>query len=104
MKIKTGDTIKVTAGKSLGKTGKVKSVSPKEGTVIVENINLYKRHMKPRQTGGAGKIVEKERALPVGNVALVCPHCKKPTRVGYVIDQAGQKLRQCRKCQEVIKE
>ena len=104
MKMKTGDTVMITAGRESGKTGKLKRVLPQTHRVIVENLNLYKRHLKPKQTGGAGKIVEKERPLPMANVSVICPHCKKPTRIGYLVDKAGNKMRQCRKCQQVIKE
>lgn len=102
MKFKVGDTVKITAGKEAGKTGQIKAVLPKAMRVIVENLNLYKRRLRPRQTGGAGKIVEKERPLPLANVALVCPHCKKITRVGYLTDKTKVKLRQCRQCKKTL--
>jgi|SRR3989344_4526280 len=103
MKIKIGDTVKVTAGKEAGKTGQVKRVLPQKHKVVLENLNLYKRHLRPRQTGGPGKIVEKERPLPMSSVALICPHCKKFTRVSYLVDKTGTKVRQCRKCKANIK-
>ncbi len=104
MKIKIGDTVKVTAGKEKGKTGKVKQILPQSHKLVLENLNLYKRHLRPRQTGAGGKIVEKERPLPMANVALICPSCKKATRVSYLIDKSAAKLRRCSKCKQVIKE
>ena len=92
MKIKKGDTVQVLAGKDRGKQGRVIDARPKEGKVIVENINLVKKHTKPRaiqntsRMGAAGMtpggVIDKPSALPVGNVMVVCPVCNRPTRVG----------------------
>ena len=102
MKIKLGDTVAVTRGKHATKRGKITKVFPKTKTVLVEGIGAYKRHLKPTQTGGPGKIVERFRPLPVGSVALVCPQCSKTTRVGYTIDKQGAKNRICRQCQGLL--
>ncbi|MBI5449155.1 50S ribosomal protein L24 [Candidatus Gottesmanbacteria bacterium] len=98
MKIKKGDTIVVTAGKEKGKKGKVERVLAKEESVVVLGINIYKRHRKKRDEKTPGGIMEYPRPLPTGNVAVLCPSCKQPTRVGYMVHK-GTKVRICRKCE-----
>lgn len=102
MKFRITDKVIITAGKNKGKQGKIKTLLPKSHKVVVAGINTYKKHLKPQQTSGKGQIVEKERPLPTANIALICPKCKKPTRVGYLIDAKGKKNRQCAKCKSVI--
>ena len=95
-----GDTVAIVKGKDLGKTGKVEKVFPKEGRVLVENINLVKKHVKPKGQQ-AGGIVSVTKPLPLANVQLVCPSCNKRTRIG--IDVSGkEKYRVCKKCKAVI--
>lgn len=101
--VKTGDTVKILTGKDNGKTGKVLAVSPKEGKVIVEGLNLVTKHVKPRRQGEAGGIVKAEAALYACKVQLVCPKCDKGTRVGHKIDEDGNKVRICKHCGAVIK-
>ncbi len=98
MKIKIGDTVKIVAGKDNGKTGKVEKTFPKESKVIVEGINKYKRHIKARTPGQKSEIISLTKPLPVANVAVLCPKCKKQTRVGYKILK-DEKTRICKKCQ-----
>jgi|YNPNPStandDraft_1061719.scaffolds.fasta_scaffold77796_2 large subunit ribosomal protein L24 len=101
-KIRKGDTVQVIAGNERGQKGEVRSVSPKQGTVIVAGINLVKKHQ--RRTGNVqtqAGIIEREGPLPVSNVALVCKNCGKPTRVGFVL-QGDRKVRQCKKCKQFI--
>ncbi len=101
MKIKKSDTVKILTGKDAGKTGQVVRVFSKDNKVLVEGVNLYKRHI--RRTGqNEGGILDLPKPLPVSNVALVCPNCKKETRVGYKIE-GQEKYRVCKKCKEVIK-
>lgn len=95
--VKTGDTVKVLSGKCRGKEGKVLAVSPKEGKVIVEGVNIVSKHVKPRKMGEEGGIVNVESALYASKVQLVCPHCKKATRVGHNVSSEG-KVRVCKKC------
>ena len=76
--VKTGDTVVVLSGKNKGKKGKVMAVSPKEGKVIVENVNMVSKHIKPRRMGEAGGIVKAEGAMYASKVQIVCPRCKKP--------------------------
>ncbi|MBU2051683.1 50S ribosomal protein L24 [Patescibacteria group bacterium] len=96
MKLKIGDTVKVTLGKDRGKTGKIERVLPRTQAVVVAGTNMYKKHVK-RSGDKAGQIVELPRPLAVSKVALICPHCHQPTRVGYQIEKT-KKLRICRKC------
>ncbi|MDP4030766.1 MAG: 50S ribosomal protein L24 [Patescibacteria group bacterium] len=96
MKLKIGDTVKVTLGKDRGKTGKIERVLPRTQAVVVAGTNMYKKHVK-RSGDKAGQIVELPRPLAVAKVALICPHCHQPTRVGYQIEKT-KKLRICRKC------
>src|SRR5687768_5733567 len=100
LKIKKGDEVKILLGKDQGKTGKVLSVLTKEDKVLVEGINMYKRHVKGRQ-GIEGGVIDITKPINISNVGMVCKKCKKVTRVGFKID-GESKLRICRKCQEVI--
>ena len=100
--VKTGDTVIVISGKDKGKKGKVMAVSPKEGKVIVENVNMVSKHIKPRRMGEAGGIVKAEGAMYASKVQIVCPRCKKPTRIGHKINEDGTKNRICRKCGEIL--
>ncbi|OGY18840.1 MAG: 50S ribosomal protein L24 [Candidatus Chisholmbacteria bacterium RIFCSPHIGHO2_12_FULL_49_9] len=102
MKLKIADIVKITAGKDRGKTGKVQKVDPRLMRVLVEGVNKYKKHVKARGQGKPGGIVDRERALPMGNVALICPTCKQITRVGYKMETSGGKTRICRKCKANI--
>ena len=96
--VKTGDTVVVLSGSEKGKKGKVMAVSPKEGKVIIEKVNLVSKHVKPRRMGEQGGIVEAEGAMYASKVAIVCPHCNKATRIGHNVLEDGTKERICRKC------
>lgn len=98
MKIKTGDTVQIVRGKDAGKTGKVEKVFEKELKLLVENMNQYKRHLKARSQTQPAEIITITKPLPVANVQLICPKCKKLTRIGYVIEK-NEKVRICRKCE-----
>ena len=101
MKLKVGDQVMVMTGKDKGKSSKITKVFPQKGKVIVEGVNKYKRHLKKQSDKNPGGIVEIERAIWVENVQLICPTCKKTTRVGYhVTDQEKQRV--CKKCQAPI--
>ena len=101
MKIIKGDQVKILIGKDKGRSGQVIVCFPKKKKVIVKGLNLFKKHVKASQNQSGG-ILEKERPLSVSKVALICPNCKKVTRVGYQIDKSGQKYRICRKCHSII--
>ncbi len=96
--VKTGDTVIVISGKDRGKKGKVLAVSPKEGKVIVEKINIVSKHVKPRRMGEPGGIIKAEGALYASKVQLYCSHCNKQTRAGHKILDDGKKERICVKC------
>ncbi|NJB69485.1 large subunit ribosomal protein L24 [Desulfobaculum xiamenense] len=102
-KIRKDDKVMVIAGKDKGKVGKVLKIMRKKDTVLVEQVNMVKRHTKANPyTQQAGGIVEKEAPIAISNVALICDACTKPTRVGYKLTADGQKVRFCKKCNEII--
>ena len=94
--VKTGDEVIVIQGKDRGKKGKVLQVSPSEGKVIVEGVNIVSKHVKPRKMGEPGGIIKAESALYADKVQLICPKCGQATRVGHVIED-GKKFRVCKK-------
>ncbi len=100
--VKTGDTVVVISGKDKGKKGTVLAVSPKEGKVIVEKINMVSKHVKPRKMGEQGGIIKAEGAMYASKVQLVCPRCKQQTRVAHNVNSDGTKDRICAKCKEQI--
>ncbi len=101
MKIKKGDKVKVLLGKDRGKEGTVEFVVGKDNKVFVSGANLYKRHVKKMQNMEGG-IIDLPKPLDVSNVGLICPNCKKITRIGYKIE-AGNKIRICKKCKKDFK-
>ena len=102
MNVRSGDTVEVITGKDLGKKGKVIVTNPQEGTVIVEGINMVTKHKKPRSAQEQGGKIEREGAIDVSNVALVCPKCGKTTRVNHVLGENGKYVRTCHKCGALI--
>lgn len=100
-RIKKGDTVTVIAGKDKGTRGAVLRVLPKENRVVVERVNIVKKHQKPVQAG-RGQVqpgrIEFEAPIYLPNVMLVCPQCDETTRVGFRITEDGLKVRVCRKC------
>ena len=95
--VKTGDEVIVINGKYRGQKGKVLDVSPSEGKVIVEGINIITKHVKPRTMGEVCGLVKAESALYADKVQLVCPKCGEATRVGHTVVD-GKKFRVCKKC------
>ena len=106
MYVKKDDTVLILSGDDKGKQGKVLAVSPKEGKVIVEGINMIKKHVKPRQAGEQGGIIEAEGAMYACKVQVICPACKKPTRIAHkkVTNEAGKSrsVRICKECGEIL--
>ncbi|MDR1467175.1 MAG: 50S ribosomal protein L24 [Oscillospiraceae bacterium] len=100
--VRSGDTVTVLSGKDAGKKGKVVAVSPKEGKVIVEKINLVSKHIKPKKAGQQGGIIKAEGALYSSKVQLVCSKCGKSTRIAHRFDDKQKKQRVCKKCDAVI--
>ncbi|HDD43954.1 MAG TPA: 50S ribosomal protein L24 [Candidatus Desulfofervidus auxilii] len=100
--VKKNDKVMVIAGKEKGKIGRVLRVFPKTQRVIVEKVNIVKRHTPPSPTTGQGGIIEKEAPIHVSNVMIMCDKCMNPTRVGRKILEDGRKVRYCKKCGELI--
>jgi large subunit ribosomal protein L24 len=99
MKIRKGDRVVVLQGKDRGKEGTVTFAYPREGRVIVDGANIAKKHQKPTRSTQQGGIIDKEMPMPASSVAIVCPSCGKPTRVGHRFEPDGTKIRVCRKCE-----
>jgi len=111
MRIRKGDLVHVLSGKDRGKQGRVIDAHPKERKVVVENLNIAKRHTKPRQTQGRtdrapkiqqGGILDIAKPIDVSNVMLVCPNCKEPTRVRHTVLEDGRRVRVCSHCDKAI--
>ena len=100
--VKRGDTVVVIAGKERGKRGKVLVVLPARQRVIVEKVNMIKRHQRPTQKLRQGGIIEREGTLNLSNVMVVCGKCDRPTRTGTQTLAEGKKARVCRRCGEII--
>ena len=101
--IRRNDSVVVTAGRDRGKRGRVLKVLPDRNRLIVEGVNVIKRHTRPNpQRNIKGGIVEREGTLHASNVQLVCPECQAMTRVGHRILNDGRKIRICRKCEGVV--
>ncbi|MFO7635973.1 MAG: 50S ribosomal protein L24 [Clostridia bacterium] len=100
--VKKGDNVLVLNGKDRGKTGKIMETNPKKGTVMVEGVNISKRHVKPRKADQQGGIVSQESPMDASKVMLICPKCKKPSRVAKKVSDDMRKTRVCKKCNAVI--
>ena len=98
MHVKKGDLVKVLAGRDKGKEGTIIRSLPKEDRVVVEKVNLVKRHQKPNAEYPEGGIITKEAPIHVSNVMLICKSCKKPTRTGHKFEDNGKKVRVCKHC------
>ncbi len=98
MKVKKGDRVRVLSGKDRGKEGEVITALPKQGKVIVDGVNVAKKHQKPRSATEQGGIIDKDMPIEVSNVAVVCPSCDAATRVGHRFEPDGTKVRVCKKC------
>ncbi len=102
MKIRRNDTVLVIAGKDKGRRGKVRSVLTKEERVLVDGINMIKRHAKARTQARQAGIIEQEAPIDSSNVMLICSRCSRPARVGSGFLEDGKKVRICRRCGEAI--
>lgn len=102
MRIKKGDSVRVIAGKDVGKTGRVLQVDPGRQQVLVESVNFIMRHTRPTRTNVQGGVVQKEASLHVSNVVLLCNRCAQPTKVTTKVLDDGRKVRVCKKCGEVM--
>lgn len=103
-KIKKDDKVIVSAGKEKGKIGTVLKVDSEKGYVIVEKVNIVKKHARPGAKTAQGGIIEKEAPLNISNVMVVCNKCAEPTRIGFNVLEDGSKVRVCKKCGEPMDE
>ncbi|MEQ1680919.1 MAG: 50S ribosomal protein L24 [Nitrospira sp.] len=101
-RIRKGDTVVVVTGRERGKTGKVLSVDLQAGKVIVEKLNIVKRHTKPNQKAKQGGILEREAPLQISNVMFFCPVTQKPTRIGIRVLEDGRRVRFSKKSNETV--
>jgi|TARA_B100001971_G_C18049760_1_gene462170 large subunit ribosomal protein L24 len=102
MRLKTNDTVQIIKGRDRGKSGRITKTFPEKNVVLVEGMNVVKRHTKATPGVRQAGIIQKELPLQVANVMLVCNHCVKPTRIGTKMLADGTKARVCIKCREVI--
>jgi large subunit ribosomal protein L24 len=100
--LKVNDQVEVVTGKDKGRVGKIIKVNSKNDTIIVEKLNMIKRHMKPNQMNQQGGIIDKEAGIHPSNLMLICPKCSKTVRVGKKILEDGTKVRTCKKCNESV--
>lgn len=101
IKLKKGDAVRVIAGREAGKTGKILKVIGKKQKIVIEKINMIKKHQRP-DARGKGGIVEKEAPLQTSNVMFMCNKCNAGVRIGYKILDDGKKVRLCKKCGEIL--
>lgn len=100
--VKKDDTVAILSGKDKGKTGRILKVMSEKGRVVVENINMVKRHTRPNQQNSEGGIIEKEASLGISKVQLVCSSCKAAVRTGMRTLDDDSKVRFCKKCNEIV--
>jgi large subunit ribosomal protein L24 len=102
VKLRKGDKVRVIAGKDLGREGEIMRVIPEKNRVIVEGVNIAKKHQRQTRATMQGGIIDKDMPINASNVAFVCGSCDKPTRIGYRLQPDGKKVRICRKCKADI--
>jgi large subunit ribosomal protein L24 len=100
--VRRGDTVGVIAGREKGKRGKVLRVLTGKGRVLVEHVNMVKKHQRPTQKLRQGGIIEREGALALSNVLVVCARCDKPSRTSIKVLSDGRKVRSCKRCGEAV--
>lgn len=101
MKVKKGDTVLVISGKDKGRTAKVLQALPREGSILVEGMNLKKKHVKAKRQGEQGQVVSVAAPMDISNVKFLCPKCGKPVRLGYRLEK-DKKYRVCRQCKSEV--
>ncbi len=101
MNIKKGDNVKMLSGKDRGKTGKVAKVSPSSARIMIEGLNIFKKHARAKRQGETGQMVQVSRSVDASNVMLICPSCKAPTRVGHRVE-GKRNVRFCKKCKSTV--
>ncbi len=100
--IKQGDMVMVIAGKEIGKSGKVLKIIQKKDRVLIEKINMFKRHVRPNRQYPHGGIIEREGSIHISNVLPICNKCTEPTRVSRRVLEDGKKVRICKRCGEIL--
>lgn len=100
--IRKEDNVQVITGKYKGRKGRVLSVDRAKSRILIEKINIIKKHMKPNKTYSQGGIIEKEAPINISNVMLMCPKCGKQTKIGILATEGSTRHRTCKKCKEVI--
>ena len=98
LKVKKGDVVKVIAGNDRGKRGEVLKVLREQERLIVKGVNIITRHQRPTARQREGGIIEREGTIHLSNVLVICPSCDRPTRVGFQVSEAGEKMRMCKQC------
>lgn len=101
MKLKKGDKVKIIRGKDNGREGTIDRTYPKSEKVLIQGINMYKKHIKKSEQAPQGGLVDLPRPLQSSKVMVICKNCGKPTRIGYKVDK-DRKVRVCKKCQGEI--
>lgn len=102
MKVRTGDRVRVIAGKERHKTGKVLKTIPAQDRLIVEGLHMIKRAVKPNQKNPQGGFIQKEGSVHISNVMVVCPNCDETARIGLRVGEDGERVRVCQKCEGEI--
>ncbi|MDR1382547.1 MAG: 50S ribosomal protein L24 [Planctomycetaceae bacterium] len=104
MKLKIDDNVEVRIGAQAGKRGRIKSIDREKNRVVIEGVNVLKKHVRRSQRNPQGGILSKEMPIPVSNVMIICPTCQKITRIGIRLKPEGGKQRICKKCGSMISE
>ncbi|NJD63260.1 MAG: 50S ribosomal protein L24 [Deltaproteobacteria bacterium] len=102
--VKKNDIVKVMTGREKGKVGRVLKIDREKGRIVIEKVNMVKRHVKPGKTNPQGGIIEKEAALAYSNVLIMCDKCNKPSRIAMRVDASGEKHRTCKRCGDILEE
>lgn len=98
LNVKKGDLVMMRTGKDHGKRGRVLEVRPRDFAVVVEGLNLVKKHQRPKKAGQKGELISRPRAVPLANVMVVCPSCGEAARLGAVRSANNERLRKCKRC------
>lgn len=101
MKLKKGDNVQIMIGKDRGKQGAIAKIDPVAGRVIIQGLNLFKKHRRPKKQGEKGEIISTPHSLDIANVRFVCSSCNKPTRLGHRLEKKN-KMRYCKKCDQIV--
>lgn len=102
MKIRKGDIVKIISGDDRGRQGKVLAALPRNNKIVVEGVNIQKKHVRPRREGEKGELVKIPAPFSVSRAMLMCPGCKRAVRVGYKFNDSGVKMRVCKRCGKEI--